>query len=204
MSRLIVQFARAPVKGFVKTRMQPYLKPEESLKLHESLVMMCCKRLIASELAEVHLWVDAQLDQPLFLSCVDRGVSSVKLQNGSNLGEKMFDCFTHTLRDHESVVLVGSDCPAIDDRYLRDAFQALESAPLVFGPAFDGGYVLLGATEVRAELFENIDWGGSDVLTSSLRAAKRLGLQASLLKILRDIDRPSDLEHYLEYDLIHH
>ena len=204
MSRLIVQFARAPVKGFVKTRMQPYLNPEESLKLHESLVMMCCKRLIASEVAEVHLWVDAQPEHPLFLSCVDSGVSSIKLQHGSNLGEKIFDCFTHALREHESVVLVGSDCPAIDDRYLRDAFQALESAPLVFGPAFDGGYVLLGATEVRAELFENIDWGGSDVLTSSLRAAKRLGLEASLLKILRDIDRPSDLEHYLEYDLIHH
>ena len=204
MSRLIVQFARAPVKGVVKTRMQPYLNLEESLKLHESLVMMCCKRLIASELAAVHLWVDGQLNHPLFLSCLDSGVSSIKLQHGSNLGEKMFDCFTHTLRDHESVVLVGSDCPAIDNRYLRDAFQALESAPLVFGPAFDGGYVLLGATEVRAELFENIDWGGSDVLTSSLRAAKRLGLDVSLLKILRDIDRPSDLEHYLEYDLIHH
>ena len=204
MSRLIVQFARAPVKGFVKTRMQPYLNPEESVKLHESLVIMCCKRLIASEVAEVHLWVDAQPEHPLFLSCVDSGVSSIKLQHGSNLGEKMFDCFTHTLRNHESVVLVGSDCPAIDKRYLRDAFQALESAPLVFGPAFDGGYVLLGATEVRAELFENIDWGGSDVLTSSLRAAKRLGLEVSLLKILRDIDRPSDLEHYLEYDLIRH
>ena len=204
MSRLIVQFARAPVKGVVKTRMQPYLNPEESLKLHESLVTMCCKRLIASELAAVHLWVDGQLNHPLFLSCLDSGVSSIKLQHGSNLGEKMFDCFTHTLRDHESVVLVGSDCPAIDNRYLRDAFQALESAPLVFGPAFDGGYVLLGATEVRAELFENIDWGGSDVLTSSLRAAKRLGLEVSLLKILRDIDRPSDLEHYPEYDLIHH
>tara|TARA_B100000902_G_scaffold42004_1_gene49643 strand:+ start:143 stop:757 length:615 start_codon:yes stop_codon:yes gene_type:complete len=204
MSRLIVQFARAPVKGFVKTRMQPYLNPEESVKLHESLVMMCCKRLIASEVAEVHLWVDAQPEHPLFLSCVDSGVSSIKLQHGSNLGEKIFDCFTHALREHESVVLVGSDCPAIDDRYLREAFQALESAPLVFGPAFDGGYVLLGATEVRTELFDNIGWGGSDVLTNSLRAAKRLGLEASLLEALHDIDRPSDLEHYPEYDLTRH
>jgi len=204
VSRLIVQFARAPVAGFVKTRMLPHLSRQEALKLHESLVIMCCKQLIASGLAEVQLWVDDQPDHPLFLSCLDRGVSSIKVQRGSDLGEKMFDCLSHSLREYQSVILVGSDCPAIDDRYLREAFQALESAPLVFGPAFDGGYVLLGATEVRTELFDNIGWGGSDVLTNSLRAAKRLGLEASLLEALHDIDRPSDLEHYPEHDLIRH
>lgn len=202
MSRLIVQFARAPVAGFVKTRMLPHLSRQEALKLHESLVIMCCKQLIASGLAEVQLWVDDQPDHPLFLSCLDRGVSSIKVQRGSDLGEKMFDCLSHSLREYQSVILVGSDCPAIDHRYLIEAFQALESVPLVFGPALDGGYVLLGAREIYTELFDDISWGESTVLRKSLAAAKRLGAEVSILKSLRDIDRPSDLYHYSEHGFI--
>jgi len=182
--------------------MQPYLSAQEALKLHESLVIMCCRQLIASGLAEVQLWVDAQPDHPLFLSCLDIGVSSIKVQRGSDLGEKMFDCLSHSLREYQSVILVGSDCPAIDHPYLIEAFQALESTPLVFGPALDGGYVLLGAREICTELFAGISWGRSNVLRTSLTAAKRLGLEVSTLKALRDIDRPSDLEHYSEHDLI--
>ncbi len=204
MSRLIVQFARAPVEGHVKTRMQPYLSSMQALKLHESLVRICAKKLIAGNVAEVHLWVDGQPEHPLFLSCLEIGVSSVKIQCGLSLGEKMFDCLSKSLCEYRSVLLVGSDCPAIDRWYLLEAFQALESAPLVFGPALDGGYVLIGAREIHPELFEDIVWGGNAVLDKSLEAAKNLGVEFNILNALQDIDRPADLDYYSEYEFIPH
>ncbi|MSP66626.1 MAG: DUF2064 domain-containing protein [Alphaproteobacteria bacterium] len=43
------------------------------------------------------------------------------------------------------VVLIGADIPAIGTAHIARAFAALQAADLVFGPAEDGGYWLVGA-----------------------------------------------------------
>ena len=201
-SRLIVQFAKAPRDGFVKTRMQPYLNVHEARSLHESLVKYCSRQLVLSGLANVQLWVDFDPGHALFQFCKGIGIQEIQVQCGSDLGERMFDCFRRTLSDYRSVVLVGSDCPDIDTDYLTAAFSALESVPLVFGPAFDGGYVLIGAKEINKELFQDIHWGRDSVLSQSKKNAKRLGFATKTLDALRDLDRPQDLEYYSDRDFI--
>ena len=47
------------------------------------------------------------------------------------------------------VIVVGSDCPGIDARYLEQADQGLQVSPVVVGPATDGGYVLIGARQIE-------------------------------------------------------
>ena len=43
-----------------------------------------------------------------------------------------------------ALVLIGTDCPALTTTVLRRAFEALEHSDVVFGPARDGGYYLVG------------------------------------------------------------
>lgn len=98
-----------------------------------------------------------------------------------------------------AVLLIGSDLPRISAADLLAAFAALRRAPLVVGPAADGGYWLLGLTpRLRApRLFAGaegpIPWGGDAVLGRTLAAAVAEGLTPALLAEGQDLDTPADL-----------
>ena len=92
-----------------------------------------------------------------------------------------------------AVVLVGTDCPALDGAYVRAALQALEDADAVLGPAEDGGHVLLGLRRTATALFSNLPWGTDRVLEITRSRLAMLGWVWVELPTLWDLDRPSDL-----------
>ena len=77
-------------------------------------------------------------------------------------------------------------------------FKQLDKNDLVFGPAMDGGYYLIGLKENRVDLFSEIPWGEDRVLESSLGKASDLGLKAALIKERRDLDTIEDLKYFPE------
>jgi hypothetical protein len=95
--------------------------------------------------------------------------------------------------------LIGGDCPGITSSYLEEASQQLEHCDLVIGPAVDGGYVLLGLKFPHLELFSDIAWSTSSVLSQTLSVANRLGLHHHLLPSLEDID---DLDSLMRHTQI--
>lgn len=99
-----------------------------------------------------------------------------------------------------SLVLIGSDLPELNAADLRQAFAALRQAPLVLGPARDGGYWLIGLQGDWPRLFAGhgmpIAWGSDQVLRQTLSAAAALGLQATLLPLRSDLDHPADLRRW--------
>jgi glycosyltransferase A (GT-A) superfamily protein (DUF2064 family) len=106
-----------------------------------------------------------------------------------------------SVRRCESAILVGTDIPFLSAAHLADARDLLQSSGgVVLGPADDGGYFLIGMTEVQAPLFEDVAWGTSSVLTDTLRAAERSGVEARLIGSAYDIDTADDLLR-LERDL---
>lgn len=117
-----------------------------------------------------------------------------KPQGEGDLGERL-RCAVQDAFDHGSqrVVVIGTDCPELDQQTLSAAFAILLEYPVVFGPAFDGGYYLVGLTQPSPALFENIDWGGSQVFAQSLAAAQSAGLAVGQLGFLSDVDVPEDL-----------
>ncbi len=96
-------------------------------------------------------------------------------------------------RGIQQLVLVGSDLPQLEAAELERAFRALDTGPLVLGPAADGGYWLIGLNGSWPELFSGIPWGGPGVLEHTSRAAARLGLEPQWLSCRHDLDRPADL-----------
>lgn len=190
----LLQFARCPVPGRVKTRMLPALTPEAACDLHSELVREVCTGLLAARLGAVELWVEGAQDHPLFQECLALGASDVRPQQGADLGERMQHALADGLCRAQQVLLVGSDCPGMDRDYLMQAAAALNSHDLVLGPALDGGYVLIGCRcRLPPTLFQDMPWGTSAVLElTRCRAADR-GLKVAELRGLRDIDRPEDL-----------
>ena len=193
---LLIQFARWPVRGGVITRLVPALGEQGACDLHIALVRHTCRQLLAAALGPVEIWVSGNDQHPLFADCRVLGASQLGEPGGDVVGERMFRALQAGLQRFRRVLLVGSDCPALDSTYLRSAADALDHAPLVFGPALDGGYVLVGAREVDKGLFTDIAWGESSVLASTLQRANALGCAVATLEARPDIDRPEDLQHW--------
>lgn len=192
-STLLIQFARAPVPGRVKTRMLPALSQAQACELHRALVLWTCRRLLGSRLGPVRLAVTGMPDDPLFRQCTELGVAAIVVQRGRDLGERMHHAVVAGLREYPRVVLVGSDCPAIDGAYLRRARDALDRGPVVLGPAADGGYVLVGLSAPLPELFTGMPWGTSEVMDETRRRLQAMDVTWSELETLADIDEPPDL-----------
>jgi hypothetical protein len=173
--------------------MMPDLTPQQACELHCELVLWTSATLAGSGLGEVQLCVAGDADHPLFVQCRELGVCRVSQQRGADLGERMYRAIQNGLQHYAKVILVGSDCPAIEGAYLEQALSALDAAPLVLGPAQDGGYVLIGAREIHRELFEEIPWGTEQVYGKTIGSIRKLDLSWAELPVLADVDRPQDL-----------
>jgi rSAM/selenodomain-associated transferase 1 len=191
--QVLVQFARAPCAGQVKTRLIPHLGAAGACELHCELTLWTCRQLLASRLGPVELHVDGDTDHPLFACCRTEGVAVIAPQYGTDLGQRMYHALRAGLERFTSVILVGSDCPGIDPAYLLQATVALRGASVVLGPASDGGYVLIGARCVSEHVFCDIPFGSDQVFVKTVAALERAGMDWVALPELSDIDRPSDL-----------
>lgn len=118
----------------------------------------------------------------------------VLTQPGGDLGQRMFGVARKLFaRGHSPVVLIGTDTPALPPSSLRKALFLLNDSDLVFGPAFDGGYYLIGMRSLEVRVFDNIGWGTEMVLEKTLSVCRSSNLTYSLLDGLMDVDRPDDL-----------
>lgn len=189
---LLLQFARAPALGQVKTRLQPVLSAEQCLALHRQLVSYTSKTLLSSGLAPVQIWSWGEEDDSFFRE-IAPGCPLYR-QSGGDLGERMHRALEKALQASAAVVLVGSDCPGLNRALLAEALAALRGGTrAVLGPALDGGYYLLGLRRADRRLFSDISWGTNAVLVQTRQRLRDLDWQWHELKPLADIDRPQDL-----------
>ena len=192
-SRMVV-FAREPLLGSVKTRLVTALGEERTLALYEAMLSRTVSQAQLSDLTEVDLWVSSNISHQFFLNICNK--KNIFLQYGKDLGLKMANAIEKTfqLPSIKSVVLIGTDCPAMTSEYIESAFAALKAgSDVVLGPATDGGYVLIGVGKVIPKLFEGIQWGGDRVLAATIDKIRSQNLKCQLLDMLWDVDCPEDL-----------
>jgi len=105
----------------------------------------------------------------------------------------------------EYIVVIGSDCPGIDQAVLANAYHQLITHDVVIGPTDDGGYYLIGMRMPYRELFAGVQWGSDTVFRDTCCIAKNAGLRMAVLSTLCDVDYATDLPIYrdrIEIDLI--
>ncbi len=193
MNRLIVM-TKYPEPGQTKTRLIPALGVGGAAKLHRRLVIHTVKT-IGSFNPEIHYSGGSQRLMYDWL-----GDFKYVNQSDGDLGDRMKQAFQLGFdQGCDRIIMIGTDCPAIDKALIDRAFVALNRKDVIFGPAVDGGYYLIGLTKQIPELFSNISWSTTSVLQDSLAIVKKLNLSYELLEILPDIDRPEDLQ-YLKAD----
>ena len=188
---------RLPRTGRNKTRLIPALGAEGATVFHERLARHAIGR--ASSFCTLHKKANLTVRLEGGTSIEGKtwlGSDSLdcREQSPGDLGHRMESAANTAFEEGaDRVVIIGTDCPSIDETTLENAFDALTDADVVFGPAADGGYYLAGMRKPTPSIFRNIPWGGEKVLKDSTTAAEKAGLKVHMLDVLSDVDMPEDL-----------
>lgn len=115
-------------------------------------------------------------------------------QGSGDLGDRMGRIFKNAPRG--PVVIIGADIPNITPSMINAAFDALGDHDAVIGPAFDGGYWLIGmkrgAKPVPASLFKNVRWSHDETLNDTVHSLGNGSVK--YINTLADVDTVSDLQ----------
>lgn len=190
-----ILFTRVPIPNKVKTRLQSRLTGTKASQAQ--------LRMLQDSFKKFSPLVNQGID--LFLAYSDEGSpdSLIQLmpicfkafpQKGPTIGERMKQALATVFSlGYQKVVLTGSDIPNLTAELITSAFDQMSE--VVLGPSHDGGYYLVGATEIvnLAPIFDApITWGKSEVLTETLKLLRKY--QVALLEPLEDMDHPADLQ----------
>jgi hypothetical protein len=194
-SQLLQIFAKRPVGGKVKTRLATDIGDAEACRAYEELLLNTLAVSSSHQWAR-DLWCEADANHDFFLSLADKFNLALHQQQGIGLGERMLLAFQEGLMKAEKVVLVGTDCPVLSVSYIRRAFEQLEGNDVVFGPAEDGGYVLIGCRKSHVEMFKAVNWSAPSALVDSITAVSHCGLSHGILDVLWDVDDLTDFQRW--------
>jgi hypothetical protein len=183
--------AKAPVAGLAKTRLIPSLGAHAAAVLQERLTERTVETAVASAIGPVTLWCAPDIAHPSFRELVTRVRITLKRQPDGDLGARMLAAIAAT---GGPTLIIGTDCPSFTADHLRAAADALrDGADVVLTPAEDGGYVLIGMRKVYPELFAGMNWSTPSVLDDTRARIRQLGIIATELSPLWDVDTERDL-----------
>ncbi len=176
----------------MKTRLSPALRPGEAADLYRALLL---DTIDVVESAGARLFV--AFTPPTSRRPLERLLGSRRRllpQPPGDLGARLEGVLERLQAEAgPRAIVVGSDCPGLTPDRLREAWDALESKPVVIGPAVDGGFYLLGLSRAEPGLLRGIPWSTGGVLDATRGQAGARGLAVHELHAERDIDTPDDL-----------
>lgn len=184
---LVIVFVKNIKLGTVKTRLAKTIGDYGAFEVYSELVKITEKAT-----------TDLQIDKRIYFSDAiieNKWPNEFKtVQNGSDLGERMLNAFKDGFESgYKKIVLIGSDLPDINTSHIESGLKALEKSDVVFGPAEDGGYYLIGLKYLISEIFKNKPWSQSHLLKTTLQELHNLNVSVSTLETLNDIDTYEDL-----------
>ncbi len=202
MNTLII-YAKRPLPGHAKTRLGQAIGAEQAAGVYARLLYGYLHDVLRAGWDDVAVTVAvaAPEDAPFFAEAFPEWRIVPQIQG--DLGQRMAASFVQAFAaGAETAVLTGSDIPGLDAALVRQTFTLLETAPLVLGPAADGGYYLIGQRAPGAALFDGIAWSTSDVLAQTESLAYAQSLAPVYLPTLIDLDTVADYHFWRQTDWV--
>jgi len=188
MKPALIIFVRNPVLGKVKTRIAASIGDEKALAVYKFLLEHTKYITEGLPVARFVFYADEIVKNDLWL-----GYEKC-LQGGIDLGERMNNAFEDIfVKGFKKIIIIGSDCYALDEQLISDAFLKLEKYEIVIGPAADGGYYLMGMQSPFKNLFQDITWSSNSVFDETINQIQQQKLSFYLLPLLNDVDEAMDI-----------
>ncbi len=189
----IIIFAKAPLPGFAKTRLIPFLGEEQTAKLARALLFHAIDQALQANPDSVELCVTPDVSASCWQTLSLPDALTMTGQGEGDLGQRMARACKRALNTHSRVLLMGTDCPALSADILKQAATMLTDHEACLLPVSDGGYALLGLSQFEPSLFEAIPWSTPQVTRLTRERCQALNWRIAELDELHDIDEPKDL-----------
>lgn len=179
--------AKLPRAGHVKTRLAAQIGAPEATRFYRVTLARLLRKLSRDPRWTTVLAVapDTAVDAPVWPA----GVPVIG-QGSGDLGRRM-QCVMDALPPGPAII-VGSDIPGIEPGHIAEAFRLLGDKDVVFGPADDGGYWLVGQKRCPrvAKIFKDVRWSGPHAREDTL--SNCAGLSVGYAATLSDVDDEAD------------
>ncbi len=193
---VILVFLKPFEAGYVKTRLAATIGNNQALKVYRHLVEHTILQL--HQMSHTTDVVLCYSRQPASNELSNADFPHM-LQKGEDLGSRMLHAleWAHD-RKYKKKIIIGTDCYDLTSEILEQAIRALQTKEVVLGPAEDGGYFLIGMKMPHPDLFTDIPWSTSGVLSATEEVLVRMQPDWLALPTLTDIDQEQDLLRYPE------
>jgi len=191
-TKALITFIKNPEKGKVKTRLAATVGDDQALKIYKEL-MRHTREISLAVSAERLLFYSQQINTKDDWSSES---FSKHLQHTGDLGERIIAAFQEGFKVGEKVIIVGSDCPKLSAEIIEEGFRKLDTHDFVLGPAFDGGYYLLGMKKLELSLFQDMPWSTETVAQITRERIASTGQSLAELETLSDVDYEEDWVKY--------
>jgi uncharacterized protein len=195
---VVILFARTPVPGGVKSRLQPPWTPDQACRFHIAATLDTAKLLDATlpNSTAVTRWIFWSESPPPDSSGIGLPASfRAAIQQGADLGERMAEAFARAfVSGARRAVIVGSDSPHLPASRIPQAFDELAHHDCVLGPSDDGGYYLIGCRRFDPQLFRGVEWGSRKAFEQTRTNAALLNFSVGNLDSWYDLDEWKDIE----------
>ncbi len=186
---LLIVFVKNIILGKVKTRLAKTIGNDKAFFVYKELVKITEDATQEIKNCDIHIYFSDVVIKTKWL-----GFEKF-VQEGENLGVKMQNAINNGFEyGYKKVLLIGSDLPDISSSIIQEGFKSLQKNDIVFGPAEDGGYYLVGMKKMHSIIFENKPWSTKELLNITLNELSDKKIH--LLKTLNDIDEYKDLINY--------
>ncbi|WP_299105336.1 TIGR04282 family arsenosugar biosynthesis glycosyltransferase [uncultured Winogradskyella sp.] len=184
---LVIVFVKNIKLGTVKTRLAKTIGDFGAFEVYSELVKITEKAIERLDIDKRIYFSNAVVDT--------KWQNDFKtVQNGIDLGERMLNAFNDGFAaGYKRIVLIGSDLPDINSTHIVKGLKALTNSDVVFGPAEDGGYYLVGLSQPNTSIFTNKPWSQPNLLKETLQELHKNNVTVSTLDTLNDIDTYEDL-----------
>lgn len=190
--RRLVIMVKEPVAGRVKTRLARDIGVAQAARFYRHNLAVVTGRLVSDLRWQTLLSVAPAT--AVGSRCLPAGVPRIA-QHSGDIGERMQAIFD--VAAPGPLVVIGTDIPAVRPSHIATAFQALGSHDVVFGPAVDGGFWLVGMRRTPRVLnaFHDVRWSTPDTLQDAIDGLRRRpAIRVATTTTLRDADERSDLD----------
>jgi glycosyltransferase A (GT-A) superfamily protein (DUF2064 family) len=189
---------KQPVAGRVKTRLSRDIGHAAALRFYRANTRALITRLSRDPRWQTVLSIapPTALAARAFPAHLPRAPQSL-----GDIGRRMQAALAAPLMGHLAgaappgpVVLIGSDIAAVAPAHIATAFRRLADRDLVFGPAPDGGFWLIGmrrAPRILEAFPAPVTWSAPTTLAECLRALA--GVRVGFADTLSDTDTAADL-----------
>jgi len=189
-------FCKTPAPGLSKTRLSPPLRPDECAAISACFISDLTATIaeVARDGGSTGYAVYTPVGTEATLRTLLPPGFRLLPQCEGDFGMRLMTATRELLHTHAGAIMVNADSPTLPAAILSAAVSATRRGnAVVLSPALDGGYTLIGVSQMHSRLYDDIPWSTAAVFEKTVERAAEINLPVVTVPGWYDVDDAASL-----------